>query len=117
MRILYFDDFCPLCRNTVIFLKKFVKPKNVIYQPISKSELDNELKNLALKDMLIETENRKLWGYETYIYLFSISKSKLSILFRIISFLIKKEPFKSICKIIYRKVADNRLRCSEQCKL
>lgn len=117
MKILYFDDFCPLCKNTVIFLQKFVKPKNIIYQPISKSKLEKEIKILALKDMLIEIGNRKLWGYETYIYLFSVSNSRLSILFKSISLFIRIEPFKTICKIIYRKIADNRLRCSEQCQL
>ena len=80
------------------FLKRFVKPKNIIYQPISKSKLENEIKDLALKNMLIETESKNLWGYETYIYLFSISTSKLSILFRFISFFMKKNLLKVLVK-------------------
>ena len=81
--ILYFDDFCPLCISTIKFLKKFVKPRNVNYQPISLSNLNQQEKDKALKDMLLRSQKGSIyWGYNTYIKLFYLSTSKINLFFK-----------------------------------
>ena len=61
--ILFFDDFCPLCISTIKFMKVFVKPKHVKYQPISLSNLSQEEKDKALVDMLLRSEEGEIyWG-------------------------------------------------------
>ena len=114
--ILFFDDFCPLCISTIKFLKIFVKPKNINYQAISISNLPTEDKNKALEDMLLKSnDGSTYWGYNTYKKLFYLSSSKLSILFKLIGFMMQFPIIKIIGKLIYNRISRNRRRCNNSC--
>ena len=114
---LFFDDFCPLCISTIKFLKKYVKPKNVNYRPISLSKLSQDEKNKALKDMLLSSEEGEIyWGYNTYIKIFDLSASKISLLFKFCSLIMQSPVIRKIGKITYSKISKNRMRCSNSCK-
>ena len=115
---LYFDDFCPLCLNTINFLNKFVKPSNTVFKPLSKAKLSSNIKEKALDEMLlILPDNSYLWGYFTYRKIFLLSSSRYKIIFNFVSILMKFPPINFIGKYIYKLVANARIRCDESCNL
>lgn len=116
MNALFYDEKCKLCINTIFFLKKYVIPKNVKYFAVGKSHLSIDDKKAALKDMLLISESgAKYWGYKTYIKLFSLSNSKYSILFVILSRLMLLPFISKLGKEIYKFVSKKRKRCEDGC--
>tara|TARA_A100001035_G_scaffold268437_1_gene253401 strand:+ start:1336 stop:1692 length:357 start_codon:yes stop_codon:yes gene_type:complete len=116
MNIVFFDERCKLCINTVSFLKKYVNPRDLKFEAVSNSNLSSNDKEAALKDMLLISDlGHKFWGYKTYIKIFSLSNSKFSILFINLS-RIMLLPFVSILgKKIYDFVSSRRSRCDDDC--
>lgn len=110
---LYYDDSCPLCLRTVNFIKTYIAPKNIQIISLSQSNLSDAIQERALSEMLlISSDGKHKYGYSTYISIFKLSTTFLSPIFFTIA-LIMQLPFVSrIGKKVYKRIADNRLRCS-----
>ena len=118
MNFLYYDDQCPLCIKTIRFLKTFVKPKDLTYVSLSSSDLQPNISKRALKEMLLITVEKKyLWGYDTYIRLFSISNSRFRVINKIISFVMSLFIINSVGKLIYSYISQRRKRCDDSCSI
>ena len=118
MNFLYFDDKCPLCRKTIKFLDNYVKPLEVSYVPLSKANISSKEFKRALNEMLLISKGRQyFWGYDTYCKLFMLSKSNLSLLWKLISILIRLPLIKEIGKVVYNFIAKSRTRCDDSCEI
>ena len=94
-------------------IKKYIIPKEILYLPLSKASLSEEDLAMALKEMLlICPDKRKVWGYKTYVKLFSISTGRFKYLFRILSFLMRIPLISTLGRYIYKFIASNRNTCS-----
>ena len=118
MNLLFYDDKCPFCIKTIRFLKKYVKPKYLKYVSLSSSDLNSNIYERAMKEMLlITTEKKYLWGYDTYIKLFRISNSKFRIINKLISFFMSLSIVKTLGRFIYAYISKRRKRCDESCDI
>lgn len=115
---LFYDDFCPLCISTINFIKRFIKPRNTIYSPISLSNLIEKDKNLALSEMLLISPNgQKYLGYFTYRKLLILSSSSFRFFYKLLAIFMKFYLTKVIGQFIYKLVSANRRRCDDNCKI
>ena len=114
---LYYDEKCPLCLKTKSYIERWLKPINTNYISISSSNLNKQKKLKALNYMLLEDSiGNEYWGYNTYIKIFHLSSSKISLFFKFFSLLMQFPVVRLIGKIIYSKISKNRMRCGSSCK-
>ena len=110
---LYFDDYCPLCRRTVYYINKFVKPKSTEYIAISDSDLPDHIRDKALTEMLLVSSSGEYkYGYSTYIKIFKLSTTALRPILIALAIFMGLPFINIIGKVVYMKIANNRLRCS-----
>jgi len=57
---LHYDSFCPLCVSTIRFVRHHIKPVNVDYVPLIKSDLSHDDYHRATSDMLVRIESANL---------------------------------------------------------
>ena len=115
---LFFDSSCPLCISTVGFIKRYIKPVNLIYLPISESSLKDDIYERALKEMLLITPSGNMyWGYETYRFILRRSGSLYSYVLKFVSFLMGLFLIRDIGIYIYNKISLTRNRCDDSCEI
>ena len=75
MNKLFYDDRCPLCLNTIKFLKSYIKPNNIQYIGLCDASLEKDILERAFNEMLLVSSNKEyFWGYDSYCRLLMISK-------------------------------------------
>ncbi len=118
MFTLYFDDSCPLCIKTVKFIKRWIQPRQVNFQELCTSKIDAQSKLRAYDEMLLyKHDGKKYWGYKTYVKLLRLSNAPYRIPLLLISYIIMLPPIYILGNTIYKKIAQNRLRCTKStCK-
>ena len=122
---LYYDDKCNFCIRCRDILKKYIKPTNIIYEPLSSLENKRILPNhynkslnirRAEKAIALESESDIMYGFNTIAALLLRSK------FFIFGLIMYLPPINLLGIILYKIISDNRYllagKCdSGQCKL
>ena len=116
--VLFYDEKCPLCINTVKFIKTFIQPKNISIEKLGEAKLEISFKERALDEMLlISTSGKHIWGFDTYRELFKRSTGALAIFFRLIYITSSIYPIRIIGRKIYLLISKSRKRCDDNCKI
>tara|TARA_B100000242_G_C43055458_1_gene493962 strand:- start:18787 stop:20094 length:1308 start_codon:yes stop_codon:yes gene_type:complete len=119
--IIIFDDKCRFCQNSINFIKKFIKPKNLKYMELSKvdsSQFDlkkngmNEQFNIrrARQAIALISENDLMYGYNT------ISNILVRSPFFLVGLLMYLPPINLLGILIYKIIAKNRYLLSGKCE-
>ena len=113
----FFDDNCPLCRNTVATIKRFVRPRTAEFIALSEATLSEELNLIATNYMLsIDSKSTNMYqGYDTYIEIFKRSTGRSSGIIKLVSRMMEIGILRAVGRRIYNIVAKNRKRCSTTC--
>ena len=114
---LYYDSFCPLCIRTVYFITVFIKPKDLIYTPLSTANLSADDYSRAVSEMLLQIDEMSLWGLDSYIYLLKTSTSRASALFSIVGWILDLKPVHPLAQRVYSNISSRRKRCGPSCEV
>ncbi len=99
--IIYFDPECMLCRKMCFFLQNFLVLKFV---DIKEGSAENILKSIHQNNSWVvkTTDNKKIYHFDAFIYLVSISP------FKFLTFILNTSAVKSIGHKIYLQISSNR---------
>jgi predicted DCC family thiol-disulfide oxidoreductase YuxK len=114
----FYDQMCPLCRRTVLIIRHFdvfnaIGFKTAQVDASNYAELKQIPKELLLKDLFAITKTGKVvQGVDTYISI-AIAMRYLAP----VGWLLKMPILHSFARMIYRNIADSRVRvtCDSEC--
>jgi predicted DCC family thiol-disulfide oxidoreductase YuxK len=113
----YFDNECPLCRQTVAFLQVMDLLSAISFVPVQQLEIDGEKRDTLLRDIHVQWSGReKMWlGADAYAWVVLVCP----LLWGLIPFL-WLWPLNKIARGVYKEIALRRgvERCTfESCSL